>query len=563
MRINHSLGLSSGLNANFKNQRAQSKTLEKLSTGLRINRASDDAAGLAISENLRTQVRGSAQARRNALDGISMLNIAEGGLNEIHAMLQRGRELSVQASSETLTDSERTYINQEVSNLIEEIDRVSSTTKFNGREVLAGGGVGGSDADDVTEKLQTGWLKDAEALVTAAFGLTGGGATMNIELERGGSGGTAAYVTVPSVGKATELTMTIDLDDFAPVTDEHGGSYPFYGDRIIAHEMVHAMMATNINNEDTPTWFKEGAAEFVHGGDERVESSLGGATPQTAQQLIDGINGGWPGTSDAYAGAYMAVRYMDTLAQANGSNITNIFSDLSGGANLDTAIANNINAGTGVTDAASLLAAASTAAAAIGTDSSHADWSNFRIVLDAGAEADTGSAVGSDSGYGGATTAEDIIGTPDDTQSEDALTGFTEVWVEQESFKLHIGANDTTNDELDLDYGAVNTQTIGIENVDVGSAGGAQGAIGTFDDAISSVSEVRSDIGSLINRLEHTVNNLQTSEVNQQAAESQIRDADFAAESSTFTKQQILAQSSISMIAQANGQRQSILSLIG
>ncbi len=381
---------------------------------------------------------------------------------------------------------------------------------------------------------------------------------MTITLENGGSGGTAAYVTVPSVGKASTLELTVDIDDFTPIADDNGGSAPLYADRIFAHEMVHAMMAVNINNEDTPTWFKEGAAEFVHGGDERVEGSLGS---QSAQQLINGITGGWPGTSNAYSGAYMAVRYMDQLAQANGSSITGIFNTLKAGNNLDAAIAANINPGTGVTDSASLLANASAAAAAIGNNSAHGDWSNFGMTLDAGVETDTGSAVGSDAGYGGAQTAENIVGYPNNPQ-EQPLSGFVSDWAPQESFVLHIGANASDSDQLDLDYGAVNAQSIGIDSIDVSSAAGAQGAIGAFDDAIGNVSNVRSDLGSLINRLEHAVNNLTTSETNQQSAESQIRDTDFAGATSEFTKQQILSQSSVSMIAQANSQRNSILSLI-
>ncbi len=115
------------------------KSLEKLSTGLRINRAADDAAGLSISEQLRTQCRGLAMGNRNIQDGIALLNIAEGALIEIEDMLQRLRELSIQAANDTLTDLERGYIGVEFDQLREEIDRISNSTQYNGQQLLNGG----------------------------------------------------------------------------------------------------------------------------------------------------------------------------------------------------------------------------------------------------------------------------------------------------------------------------------------------------------------------------------------------------------------------------------------
>ena len=138
MRINHNISSMITQGALFQVGRANSKVLEKLSTGLRINRASDDAAGLAVSERLRTQVRGLAMAKRNATDGIAMLNIAEGGLNEASELLQRMRELSVQSTNDTLTSTERTYTNQEYQNLASEIDRIVNTTQYNGQDLLTG-----------------------------------------------------------------------------------------------------------------------------------------------------------------------------------------------------------------------------------------------------------------------------------------------------------------------------------------------------------------------------------------------------------------------------------------
>lgn len=138
MRINHNL---MALNANrvlaFNNVNTQ-KSMEKLSSGLRINRAGDDAAGLAISEKMRGQIRGLNMASKNAQDGISLIQTAEGALNETHAILQRMRELAVQSSSDTNTDADRAELQKEVDALIEEIDRIAQDTEFNTMALLDG-----------------------------------------------------------------------------------------------------------------------------------------------------------------------------------------------------------------------------------------------------------------------------------------------------------------------------------------------------------------------------------------------------------------------------------------
>jgi flagellin len=132
MRINHNVPSIITQNALASNNRALGKDLEKLSTGLRINRANDDAAGLAVSEGLRTQIRGVEQAKKNAMDGMSALNIAEGAFNEIHAIMQRQRELAIQSSTATYRDeTERMYMNTEFKQLDAEIKRIVEVTNFN------------------------------------------------------------------------------------------------------------------------------------------------------------------------------------------------------------------------------------------------------------------------------------------------------------------------------------------------------------------------------------------------------------------------------------------------
>jgi flagellin len=137
MRINHNIPSMVTQGSLYQVNRDMSKSLEKLSTGLRVNRASDDAAGLGVSENLRTQVNGTAQASKNAQDGIAALTIAEGAANEVSGILQRMRELAVQSSNDTLTSTERSYTESEFQALNNEIDRIAKVTNYNRQELLS------------------------------------------------------------------------------------------------------------------------------------------------------------------------------------------------------------------------------------------------------------------------------------------------------------------------------------------------------------------------------------------------------------------------------------------
>ncbi|WP_235435126.1 flagellin [Geobacillus stearothermophilus] len=139
MRINHNIAALNTYRQLTIGQGAAAKNMEKLSSGLRINRAGDDAAGLAISEKMRGQIRGLEQAARNAQDAISMIQTAEGALNETHSILQRMRELAVQAANGTATDADRAALQDELNNLTSEINRIGNTTEFNTQKLLNGG----------------------------------------------------------------------------------------------------------------------------------------------------------------------------------------------------------------------------------------------------------------------------------------------------------------------------------------------------------------------------------------------------------------------------------------
>ncbi|MFP7470737.1 flagellin Hag [Niallia taxi] len=174
MRINHNIAALNTYRQLSSATTAQSKSMEKLSSGQRINRAGDDAAGLAISEKMRGQIRGLDQASRNSQDGISLIQTAEGALNETHAILQRMRELAVQGGNDTNTTDDRTQIQTELDQLKEEIDRISETTEFNTQNLLDGNftatlQVGANDGQTISFSISA---MDSTALTVNALSVT-------------------------------------------------------------------------------------------------------------------------------------------------------------------------------------------------------------------------------------------------------------------------------------------------------------------------------------------------------------------------------------------------------
>jgi len=193
------------------------KNLEKLSTGLRINRASDDAAGLSVSEQLRTQVRGLGRAKTNAQDGIGLLQIAEGAANEISAILQRQRELAIQAANDTITSVERAYINQEFEHLTNEITRISRAAQYNGMTLIDGvagssfGTTGGPSVLHVganNNPLVDQFTLSIPGISAQALGLTGVAVTDRIGVTTGG----AALLAITALDTAIDSVNRMRSD---------------------------------------------------------------------------------------------------------------------------------------------------------------------------------------------------------------------------------------------------------------------------------------------------------------------------------------------------------------
>jgi flagellin len=214
MRINHNISSMITQGSLFQTNRSMGKNLEKLSTGLRINRASDDAAGLGVSENLRTQVKGTAQAKKNALDGIAALNIAEGAANEITAVLQRMRELAVQSANDTLTSTERAYTNAEFEQLTLEIDRIAEVTNYNGQQLIS------TDLNSVTRfggaqsrvlQIDANDVADVDTIEVDIIGLSSGAADLNV-VGNDLTSQTNATTAITSLDTAIDLVNTMRAD---------------------------------------------------------------------------------------------------------------------------------------------------------------------------------------------------------------------------------------------------------------------------------------------------------------------------------------------------------------
>ena len=221
MFINHNLAALNTYNKLVFNQSGLSKSLEKLSSGLRINRAADDAAGLAISEKMRAQIKGLDQAVRNAQDGISMIQTAEGALAETHSILQRMRELSVQAANDTYTSEDRIQIQKEIDQLTSEIDRISATTEFNTKKLLNGDASAYVSSDKLSTKI---FMRDGLRVLDQFGQKAPGGGNYKLEIEATAG---ANQVQKTDIFKVKHDTFALDViainTDSGLDTEANGG----------------------------------------------------------------------------------------------------------------------------------------------------------------------------------------------------------------------------------------------------------------------------------------------------------------------------------------------------
>ncbi|SNB45175.1 flagellinolysin [Geobacter sp. DSM 9736] len=519
----------------------RSKALERLATGRHINSASDDAAGLAISVGMSGRMRSLNQNIRNMNDGISLLQTADGALEEVANMLVRGRELAVQASTGTLSASNRAAVQTELAQLLQEIDRIAEGTQFNGINILNAAKVSTEDMDAILTALKSSWLQASEALIAAQYGLTGDGATLRIVLDQN-PGPFLAYVSgfAGAGGKVVNQELHIDVQDFLPATLPNGGNAPMYDDRIIAHEMVHAVMGRTMNFVALSTWFKEGAAEFIHGADERLAADItnagGGAAGRNA--VVAAINGPWVSDSRHYSAGYAAVKYMDSQIAGGIQAVLNHL---------------NTNAGSTLSQALSALSGGTYADEAAFLADFNANGAAYIAGLNLG-DADTGSV-----GGGTATSVVPDLGGP---ATDDPLTGFTEIWptaaATPSTVAVQIGAD--SGDTFELRLAAAGASDLGLSGVDV--TVDARDAIDRFDAAIKTLSSIRGDMGADLNRLGHMLATAMNEYENLAASNSRILDADAAEETARLTRSDILLQASTALMSNIMNAPRYALSLL-
>ncbi|MBB1125623.1 flagellinolysin [Thiospirillum jenense] len=517
------------------------KITQRLASGVRINNAVDDAAGLGITERMTAHIRGLNQSHRNVNDGVSLLQTADSALGSVGDALQRIREIAVQAANDTYSTTDRSSMQSEVSQLMLEINRVAIDTQFNGKSLMDGTGslMGGSENEQfVISGLRGSWLRESESRIAEYYGLEGKGSDFKIILEEDAPGGTIASIT-PLANGTKE--MRVDMLDFT-APDGLGG---FSADRVIAHEMVHTVMVDNMNLFAMPWWFIEGTAEFIHGADERVEADF-----TTAAALVAAVPTVQPTTSFEYSSAYVAVRFLNE--QMSGG-IKSIMAELGTGATFDQALA----ATTGFADDAAFRAAYT---GATGQSYVQGLWDGGYF-----SNEDTGAIGGADADGGEVLTGASVI--PDTGgYTYDPLSNYAEIWpggfdrsASANTFALQIGEN--SGDSLAVSIGATTINALGLAGIDVSTA--PQTVIGKVDLAIDYLNEQRGRVGASINRLDHTINSIAHNIETTSAARSRILDTDFARETGELTRQQILQQSSQTILAQANKLPQQVLSLLG
>lgn len=535
-----------------------SQALRRLSSGLRVNSARDDAAGLAIGERLRAQINGANQARRNANDSVSLLQTADGSLSKINDMMQRMRELAVQANNATLQASDRQALQAEANQLTQEISSIAKNAEFNGQNVFSqvDASIGGEkNRRAVMDGLKLGWLEEAEQRVKKFYGIIGDGAlTMDVNLNTSdGVGGNLASVSTTAVGgngQWQNITLNIDMADFTPPNLPNGGSAPYYNDRIIAHEMVHAEMSRSMDFNSLPNWFKEGSAEFIHGADERLNADYAGGGGWAA--MIAAFNADSVAASAGYSAGYAALRYMhDKIKAAGGTGVKDIMTYLSNnaGSTLDQALTNASHG------AFANLAGFQTAFQTNG---------NAFVAAMNLTNADTGAIGGADADGGTVLSATDILLDRGQRAGTNVLDGFKLNFPTQgggstvKEYQFQVGANaDQTIKTQIQSFSAI---SLGIDDIDLVQL--PTFAISHLDEAMDFVNRQRANIGAVLNRLEATSTNLQINAENTSAARSRIMDADFAQETTALTRQQILTQAATAMLSQANSQPNMALSLL-
>ena len=442
----------------------QSKSMEKLSSGLRINKAGDDAAGLAISEKMRGQIRGLDMASKNAQDGVSLLQTAEGALNETHDILQRMRELAVQSANDTNTDDDRKQIQGEVDQLAKEITRISNTTEFNTQNLLAGG---------LNNTFQIGANRDQNMSVSVS--------AMDAK---------SLGVSRDAKAAALNTSNTAQLSGISEVGE--GLSNAQYS--VIVTKSAAAITGTTSNVADV----KSNAL----GSELTVGGTYTGRDDVSNLQVKATGNGGAGGTVDKIQFS------LDGGVTWNGSDINVSGSSATTLTGTGITIALDGSTGNAIGDTWTFGATAAKATAQL---------------ADAAGTTTIGSAVTIKNDQTSATIGNSS--TDATVKISFSFASLTASATNNTKFDLStVGSNSATFNS----DGTIATEATAAAGISVNTQEKANNAIEVINKAITTVSSERSKLGAFQNRLEHTINNLNTSSENLTAAESRIRDVDYA-----------------------------------
>jgi flagellin len=560
MVVQHNLNAINAGNKMNINVLGTKKSTEKLSSGFKINRAGDNAAGLAISEKMRSQTRGLAQAINNAQDGISLIQTAEGGLNETHAILQRMRELAVQSANGTYqNETDREAMQLEVDALKSEIDRISESTEYNGIKLLDGS-LGGAETATKFGAMY-GIHSTGAAYASNDVTITADIAGVTIDFSTGASGVGGENAVWNSAGKI----LTINLTEGQTYTDKQI--------QALIDKATIAKDSTGQTNAVPPnvTWktqagtikaTKELDAASGAGTVAGVRDSSGWVS---VDQLMNYNSVGTAGQGSVnYADQikFTANTYGSAANRDNGISKLKLATDVARGKEWVEVTSAGIlgtsgdkvtlHLSTGVEysekDIENILSQAGYDYDVEMRDKSKPDGdmkAYFNVSSKTGIDFNVD---GSDATVEGAQVGQGV--------GKESVTG-------GEGLTFQIGANGVEDQRVTLNVADMGTGALGIDGADVSTQDSANAAIEMVDEAIKSVSMQRAGLGALQNRLEYTVNNLTTTNENLTAAESQIRDTDMASEMISYTKYNILQQASQAMLAQANQAPQAVLQLLG
>ena len=513
MRIQHNIAALNSYRNLTGNNSAVSKNLEKLSSGYRINRAGDDAAGLAISEKMRAQITGLNTAQKNAQDGVSLVQTAEGAMTEVHSMLNRMVELADQSANGTYADEvDRENLQKEISSLKDEIDRIADSTNFNGINLL--------DGSLSTGKLPT--FTGLDGLTPTTIAATGNKTELTI-------GNVAANVAqgkeysltfnyTDANGAAKEKTIKLTAKNNQTLVDANGNDYALKTPgQATEEEMAKAFAGALSADSEVGGQFtvtaNAGKLSFVS----KETGSTGGSKVLAATTKYDTTSATL--TAAQTAGTDAKVEYdftnmeKDKVFTVNGEKF--VFATV--GKQFDSDVNVLETKGTNP-DADEVGKMAGMIANKLGLSDEQVKDDGTKITFSASA------------GNGGLT--------------------------------LQIGDTADKFNQMTVSVGDMHAKALGISDVDISTQAGAKAAVDKIKSAINSVSSTRGDLGAIQNRLEHTINNLSVSAENMTAAESRIRDVDMANEMMAYTKNNILVQSSQAMLAQANQLPQGVLQLL-